>query len=73
MWALVRDRDFAPASRRSPATREPSGREDLDRVGLYYRVIGFGGELEAFDTFTLTRRRAPSEPDRLTRSTKFFH
>ena len=57
IWASVRDRDFAygfAAFTVDPGSH-PGAKTSI--AVTYYRVIGFGGELEAFDTFTLTRRR----------------
>ena len=58
IWASVRDKDFSYgfAAFTVDPGRHPGGRTSIEVT--YYRVTGFGGELEAYDTFTLTRRRS---------------
>ena len=57
IWSSVRDRDHSygfAAFSVDPGSR-PGGHTRIDVT--YYRVVGFGGELEPYDSFTLTRRR----------------
>lgn len=57
IWSSVRDKGFPygfAAFTVDPGT-QPGGRTALHVT--YYRTPGFGGELQAYDTFTLTRRR----------------
>ncbi|MBO0769293.1 MAG: metallophosphoesterase family protein [Solirubrobacterales bacterium] len=56
-WASVRDKDFAygfAAFSVDPGDR-PGGQTSI--AVTYYRVKGFGGELEAYDAFKLVRPR----------------
>lgn len=54
----MRDKDWAYgfASFAVDPGDRPGGRTSIEVT--YYRVKNLGGELEVFDTFTLTRRRA---------------
>jgi hypothetical protein len=57
VWASVRDQDFAygfAAFAVDPGTKR-GGQTSIEVT--YYRVTDFGGELEAYDTFTLVRPR----------------
>ena len=57
IWSSVRDKDWSygfAAFSVDPGNR-PGGQTTIEVT--YYRVKGFGGELEVFDTFTLTRPR----------------
>ena len=57
IWSSVRDKDWAYgfAAFSVDPGRRPGGQTSIDVT--YYRVKGFGGLLEVFDTFTLTRPR----------------
>ena len=57
IWASVRDKDFAYgfAAFSVDPGRRPGGQTSI--AVTYYRVTGFGGELEAYDAFTLVRPR----------------
>jgi hypothetical protein len=57
IWTNVRDKDWAYgfAAFSVDPGNQPGGQTSIDVT--YYRVKGFGGELEVFDTFTLTRPR----------------
>jgi hypothetical protein len=57
IWASVRDKDWAygfAAFSVNPGER-PGGQTSIEVT--YYRVKGFGGELEVYDSFSLTRPR----------------
>lgn len=54
IWASVRDKDWTYGF--ASFAVDPGHRTSI--AVTYYRVNGFGGELETYDTFTLTRRRS---------------
>lgn len=57
IWSSVRDRDhpYGFAAFAVDPGRHRGGKTSIEVT--YYRVVGFGGELEAYDSFTLVRPR----------------